>query len=171
MRERWWCQVGVVALVFVLWKYLPSDAVLTPAISSITGRLMEGGSVFFPVWVQRTGTLPWSHVKPVQHTWHSWVSIRSCPSPRLAANQGCWAQPTQGCVVVQKEPFYLSLSERATRQFIGNLTYMNFLPQGSLWMFRRVRDSIPRRPHGGILGRSQIWGQCPSPKPLGHRAT
>ena len=44
-------------------------------------------------------------------------------------------------------------------------------PQGSLWMFRRVRDSIPRRPRGRILGRSQTWGQCPLPKPLGHRAT
>ena len=30
-----------------------------------------------------------SHVETVQHIWHSWVSNRSCPSPRLAANQGC----------------------------------------------------------------------------------
>ena len=63
------------------------------------------------------------------------------------------------------------LGHRATRQFMRNLTYMYFLPQGSLWMFRRLRDSILRRPHGGILGRSQSWGQCLSPKPLGHRAT
>ena len=38
-------------------------------------------------------------------------------------------------------------------------------------MFRHVRDSILCRPHGGILGRSQTGGQCPSPIPLGHRAT
>ena len=62
----------------------------------------------------------------------------------------------------------LTLGHRATRQFIGNLTYMYFLPKGSLWVFRRLRDSIPRRPRGGILGRSQTSGQCPSPKPLGH---
>ena len=37
-------------------------------------------------------------------------------------------------------------------------------------MFWRVRDLIPRRPRDGILGRSQTWGQCPSPKPLGQRA-
>ena len=41
-------------LVFVFWRYPPSDAVLTPAISSITERLVEGGSVFLPVQVQRT---------------------------------------------------------------------------------------------------------------------
>ena len=38
-------------------------------------------------------------------------------------------------------------------------------------IFWRVRDSIPRRPHGGILGRSQTGGQCPSPIPLSHWAT
>ena len=41
---------------------------------------------------------PWSsHVESVQHTWHSWISNRSYPSPRLAANLA--AQSTQGWVV------------------------------------------------------------------------
>ena len=31
------------ALFFELWRYPPSDAMLTPAISPITGRLVEGG--------------------------------------------------------------------------------------------------------------------------------
>ena len=43
------------------------------------------------------------------------------------------------------------------------------LRRGSLWIFRRARDSIPRRSRGWIWERSQIWGQCTSPKPLGHR--
>ena len=34
-------------LVFEVWKYPPSDAVFTPAISSITGWLVEGGNVLF----------------------------------------------------------------------------------------------------------------------------
>ena len=43
------------ALFFKLWRYPPSDAMLTPAISPITGRLIEGRSLFFlPVQVQRT---------------------------------------------------------------------------------------------------------------------
>ena len=46
------------ALVFELWRYLPSDAVLTPAISPITGRLREGRSVLLlPVQIQRTHPL------------------------------------------------------------------------------------------------------------------
>ena len=97
-----WNTSAHLALVFGLWRYPPGDAVLTPAISPCP--------------------LPWSNVKPVQHTWQSWVSNRSCPSPRLAADQGCWAQSTQGCVVEET------------------------------W-------------------RSQTWSQCPSHKPLGHRAT
>ena len=40
---------------FLLNRYPPGDAVLTPAILPITGRLMVGGSVLFlPVKVQRT---------------------------------------------------------------------------------------------------------------------
>ena len=47
------------AFFFELWRYPPSDAVLTTAISPITGRLVEGGSVlFFPVQVHRTCLLP-----------------------------------------------------------------------------------------------------------------
>ena len=38
-----------VPCVFELWRHPPSDAVLTPAILPITGRLAEGGSVFLPV--------------------------------------------------------------------------------------------------------------------------
>ena len=102
------------------------------------------------------------------------------------------AQSTQGCVVVQKEPFFLSPSKLGKRGEVPNLRPMyvaytprppgytticrNFnlcvlLPWGSLWIFRRVRDLIPRHPHGRILGRSQIWGLYKSPKPLGQRAT
>ena len=41
------------------WRYQPSDAVLTPAISPITGRFMEGGNILFlPVQVQMTCPLP-----------------------------------------------------------------------------------------------------------------
>ena len=42
-----------------LRRYLPSDAVLTPAISPITGTLMEGRNVLFlPAQVQRICLLP-----------------------------------------------------------------------------------------------------------------
>ena len=63
------------------------------------------------------------------------------------------------------------LGHQATRQFIGNLTYMYFCRGVVCEYFGRIRDLIPRRPHGGILGRSQIWGLCMWPKPLGHQAT
>ena len=47
------------ALSFLLWRYLPSHTMLTPAILPINGRLVEGGSVFFlPIQVQRTCPLP-----------------------------------------------------------------------------------------------------------------
>ena len=47
------------AFVFKLWRYLPSDVVLTQAISPITGRLVEGGSIsFLPIQIQRTCQLP-----------------------------------------------------------------------------------------------------------------
>ena len=49
------------ALVLELGKYPPTHAILTPAISPITGRLVEGGSVlFFPVQAQTTCPLPTS---------------------------------------------------------------------------------------------------------------
>ena len=57
-----WNPSAHLVLVFELWRYSPSDAVLTPAISPLTGRLLEGGSVLFlPVQVQRTCPLP-NHV-------------------------------------------------------------------------------------------------------------
>ena len=38
-------------IVLELWRHPPIDAALTPAISPITGRLVEGGSVLFlPYW-------------------------------------------------------------------------------------------------------------------------
>ena len=37
---------------------VPQGSILTPVISPISGRLVEGGSVFLPVWVQRTCPLP-----------------------------------------------------------------------------------------------------------------
>ena len=53
-----WNTYAHLNLVFELWRYSHSDAVMTPAISPITGRLMEGGSVLFlPVQVQRTHPL------------------------------------------------------------------------------------------------------------------
>ena len=63
------------------------------------------------------------------------------------------------------------LGHRATRQFIGNLTYMYFCLWDTLWIFRCIRDSILRHPWGGIWGRSKIWGQCMLPQSLNHRAT
>ena len=46
-------------LVFEVWRYLLSDAVLTPAVLPETGRLVEGGSILFlPVQVQRTSPRP-----------------------------------------------------------------------------------------------------------------
>ena len=54
-----WNPSAHLALFFKLWRYPPSDAMLTPAISPITGRLEEGGSVLFlPVKVERTCPLP-----------------------------------------------------------------------------------------------------------------
>ena len=50
-----WYPSAHLDLVFELWRHLSSDAVLTPAISPITGRLVEGGSILFlPIQVQRT---------------------------------------------------------------------------------------------------------------------
>ena len=37
------------SVVFEPWRHPPSDAVLTPAISPVTGRLLESGSVLFPL--------------------------------------------------------------------------------------------------------------------------
>ena len=49
-------------LLFELWRYPSSDAMLTPAISPLTGRLMEGRNILFlPIQVQRTCTLPTVH--------------------------------------------------------------------------------------------------------------
>ena len=54
-----WNPSAHLALVFGLWRHSPSYAVLTPAISLISGTLMEGGSVLFlPVQVQRTCRVP-----------------------------------------------------------------------------------------------------------------
>ena len=55
-----WNPSTPLALVFELWRHhLPSDAVLSPAVSLITGRLVEGGKVLFlPIQVQRTCPLP-----------------------------------------------------------------------------------------------------------------
>ena len=53
------CPSGPFLLTMIVWRYPPSDAVLTPAILPITGRLVEGGSIWFlPVQVQRTCPLP-----------------------------------------------------------------------------------------------------------------
>ena len=50
-----WNPSAHLALVLELLGHPPSDAVLTPAISPITGRLVEGWRVLFlPVQVQRT---------------------------------------------------------------------------------------------------------------------
>ena len=54
-----WNNSAHLALVFELWRHLCSDAVLAQAIWPITGRLVEGGSVFFlPVQLQRICPLP-----------------------------------------------------------------------------------------------------------------
>ena len=54
-----WNSSAHLVLVFELRRYPPSDAVLTPIISLITGRLVESGSILFlPVQVQRTCPLP-----------------------------------------------------------------------------------------------------------------
>ena len=67
-----WNPSAHLALVFVLWRYPPSDAVLTPAISPITGRLVEGGSIFLPVQVQRTCSQPWLDTKQKHDTNMTW---------------------------------------------------------------------------------------------------
>ena len=49
-----WNLSAHLALVFELWRHRHSDAMLTPAISPITGRLVEGGSVLFlPILVYK----------------------------------------------------------------------------------------------------------------------
>ena len=54
-----WNPSAHLAHVLELWRYSPSVAMLTPAISPLSGRLMEGGNILFlPVQVQRTCPLP-----------------------------------------------------------------------------------------------------------------
>ena len=49
-----WKPSALLSLVFELRRYPPSDAVLTPVISPITGRLVEGENVvFLPIQVQK----------------------------------------------------------------------------------------------------------------------
>ena len=61
------------ALFFELRRYPPSDALLTPAISPITGRLMEGGGILFlPVQVQRTC--------PMMHSLVTSIFLYACES-------------------------------------------------------------------------------------------
>ena len=49
-----WNPSAKLALFFLLWKYPPCDAVLTPAILHLTARLVEGGSaLFLPVQAHR----------------------------------------------------------------------------------------------------------------------
>ena len=67
--SSWWNPSNRLALVFELWRYPPSDAVLTSAMSPITGTLVEGGSVLFlPIQVQRTSPLPSTHTHTHTHT-------------------------------------------------------------------------------------------------------
>ena len=68
------------ALFSELWRYLPSDAVLIPAISPITGRLVEGGSVLFlPVQVQMTCPLPFQKVTSANKLYWSTLHSKSKP--------------------------------------------------------------------------------------------
>ena len=62
----------------VLWRYPPSDAVLTPAISPKTERLVAGGSVFLPVQVQRTCSLPIKSAKQIPQ-WAGLGNYFTCP--------------------------------------------------------------------------------------------
>ena len=48
------------AQIFELWRHPPSDAMLTPAVSPMTGRLVKGRSILFlPVQVQWTCPQPY----------------------------------------------------------------------------------------------------------------
>ena len=56
-----WNPSAHLALFFLLWRYPPSDAVLTTAILPLSRRLVGGGSILFlPVQVQKTCPLPQS---------------------------------------------------------------------------------------------------------------
>ena len=60
-----WNPSALLPLVFELSRYPPSDVVLTPAISPITGRLVEGGNVVsLPMQIQQD--LPTAHI--IQYT-------------------------------------------------------------------------------------------------------
>lgn len=73
------------AIVFELWRHLPNDAVLTPAISPVTGRLVEGGSILFlPVQVERTCPRAWHEEMHLSlcgscfNTWSGWKYCTQC---------------------------------------------------------------------------------------------
>ena len=68
------------ALFSELWRYPPSDAVLIPAISPITGRLVEGRSVLFlPIQVQTTCPLPLQKVTSANKWCWSTLHSKSIP--------------------------------------------------------------------------------------------
>ena len=139
-NKDWPCQIpepAGVGLLSICWTPMLVNSVLTarihPTMSEWADYAVQAhwnrcARAISPI-TGRTGHLPWSHVKLVQHTW---VSIWSCPSP------------------FSHFP----------------LTFMYFLPQGSLW---RVRDSIPRRPRGGIWAGPKLEAnvRCLNPSATG----
>ena len=68
-----WNPSAHLALLFLLRRYPPSDAVLTPAILPITGRIVEGGNVLF-LSVQVQGTCPLQTENSIQnHFCRKWT--------------------------------------------------------------------------------------------------
>ena len=125
-----------------------------------------------------------------------WVLNRSCPSLRLAANQGCWAQSTQGYVVVQKEPFYASVCRlNPSAKHLESCGLKNNQHKFSkIWNMMRLRTPPPIHHWGGgdmplhhpatvqglnnVTSPAETWHRChtrrhidrrvQSPVPLSH---
>ena len=76
------------ALFSKLWRYSHSNAILTPAISPITGRLVEGASVLFlQAQVETTGPLPPKKVTSANKLYWSTLHSKSTPqSGRISQN-------------------------------------------------------------------------------------
>ena len=81
-----WNPFAHLALFFKLRRYPPSEAVLTPGISPISGRFVEGGSILFlPVQVQRTCPLPARKELYISYKDH--ITNKGSPCKALASNQ------------------------------------------------------------------------------------
>ena len=112
--------------------------------------------------------------------------LSKCPSPSLwlknllPRHVGSWpmagAQFWDAKTCPWTQGLYTSSlsSTPGTHGFqIGDVLLLDYLPTNlpkDVWLFRGSHFSLPQASRASE-GRSQIWGQCTLPKPLGHKAT